>query len=241
MAPRPRRGRSAGAPRQPPTVEPVEATGGPGASHGEDRRSDPEPSMAPPSVPPVADPPTLAALGELTRTVRGLVAMMAQREAASPAPETTPTTATTIPARPVQAEGHTARALRDFLRLDTQSFYGEPNPNRAERWLDQVTRNLDTSGIVDEHARVSFAAHQLKDNAYHWWRRMQDRVGDDYRSFEAVFLEQYFPEFAREERQQQFLELRQEGMSVTEYESTTVVIRMFVKVSVNAHPLLQFL
>ena len=31
MAPRPRRGRSAGAPRQPPTVEPVEATGGPRA------------------------------------------------------------------------------------------------------------------------------------------------------------------------------------------------------------------
>ena len=38
--------------------------------------------MVPPSVPPVADPPTLAALGELTRTVQGLVAMMAQRESA---------------------------------------------------------------------------------------------------------------------------------------------------------------
>ena len=59
-----------------------------------------------------------------------------------------------IPARPVQAEGHTARALRDFLRLDTPSFYGEPNPDIAERWLDQVARNLDIPSIVDEHTRV---------------------------------------------------------------------------------------
>ena len=74
----------------------------------------------------------------------------------------------------------------------------------AGRWLDQVTRNLDTSGIVAEHTRVSFAAHQLKDDAYHWGRRVRDRVGDDDRVFETVFLDLCFPEAAREEQQQQF-------------------------------------
>ena len=183
--------------------------------------------MAPPSVPPVADPPTLAALEELTRTVRSLAEIIAQRESASPARRLHRRTLLLVQQGPVQAENHTARTLRDFLRLDTPSFYGEPNPDVAERWLDQVTRNLDTSGIVDEHTRVSFAAHQLKDNAYHWWRRVQDRVGDDYRAFETVFLEQYFPDSAREERQQQFLELRQEGMSVAEYESTFTALSRF--------------
>lgn len=169
---------------------------------GEDGRSDPGPPGFPPRVPSVADQSTTVALGELTRTVQSLVAIIAHRESAAPTLETVPAAATAVPARPVQAEGDTAQALRDFLRLNTPSFFGEPSPDMAERWLNQVTRNLDTSGIVDGHTRVSFAAHQLKDNAYHWWRRMQDRVGDDYRAFETVFLEQYFPESAREERHQ---------------------------------------
>ena len=130
MAPRPRRGRSAGVPRSQPTVEPVEATGGSGAPSGEELRSDTGPSAVPTSAPPVAgttaEPATAAELRELTRSVQALVAGMAQRESASPGPETT-----AVPERRVPAEGHTAHALRDFLRLDTPSLRGEPDPEVA--------------------------------------------------------------------------------------------------------------
>ena len=130
--------------------------------------------------------------------------------------------------------GLSVEPLSPPLCLVTPSFYGEPDPDVAGRWLDQVTRNLDTSGSVAEHTRVSFAAHQLKDDAYHWGRRVQDRVGDDDRVFETVFLDQCFPEAAREERQQQFRELRQERLSVAGFESRFTALSRFAPEMVAA-------
>ena len=127
---------------------------------------------------------------------------------------------TTAPVRPRgQSEVSTAQALRDFLRFSPPAFHGEPDPIVAEEWLQQITRDLDTSEITDGRLRVSFAVRQLKGDAYHWWGRVQTRVGEDFEEFSELFLENYFPESARDARHMQFLKLQQGTMSVPEYEA----------------------
>ena len=86
-------------------------------------------------------------MGELLRTMQTLVAALGPREAVPP-----------VPVRaPVQSEASSAHALRDFLRLGPPAFYGEPDPTRAEQWLRQITRDLDTSGVTDGRTRITFA------------------------------------------------------------------------------------
>ena len=176
-------------------------------------------SAGPAGAPAVATtaPAAEQVMGDLLRSIQSLTAVMGQREAVS-----------TAPVRPVgRSEVSTAQALRDFLRLSPPAFHGEPDPIVAEEWLQQITRDLDTSEITDGRLRVSFAVRQLKGDAYHWWGRVQTRVGEDFEEFSELFLENYFPESARDARHMQFLELQQGTMSVPEYEARFTALARF--------------
>ncbi|EYU31709.1 hypothetical protein MIMGU_mgv1a024293mg, partial [Erythranthe guttata] len=128
-------------------------------------------------------------------------------------------------------------ALREFLRLDTPTFHGEPDPLAAEEWLEQITRNLDTSRITDGGMRVSFAVHQLKGDAYHWWKRVKLTVADNFETFSRVFLDRYFPETTRDTFRQQFMDLIQGNMSVAHYEAKFTSLARFANELVSTEEL----
>ncbi|XP_028078909.1 uncharacterized protein LOC114280732 [Camellia sinensis] len=107
-----------------------------------------------------------------------------------------------------------------FEKLHPHKFLGGSNPYEAEAWLRQIKKLLDTSDIHNEQHRVTMAAFQMEGEADHWWEMIRSTRQVDtltWRQFEDLFMEKYFPNSLRQEMIQEFLQLKQGKMSVTQY------------------------
>ncbi|XP_070057431.1 uncharacterized protein [Nicotiana tomentosiformis] len=87
------------------------------------------------------------------------------------------------------------RRLARFGRLRPLSFSGAELED-AQGFLDRCERMLRTTGIL-ETSGVSFTTFQFSGTAFRWWEAYERR---------------------REELRRQFEQLRQDGMSLTQYE-----------------------
>ena len=128
--------------------------------------------------------------------------MMAQRESASPTPEATPTTATTIPGRGPyrmmreEPYGPCAEGFSE-VRIHRRSTSGaEPPKWQSNGWIRYSSEPTGTRPVsCDEHTRVSFAAYQVLGDLLTTPTSLVDcacrselvMTTDAY--FEAVFLE----------------------------------------------------
>ncbi|XP_070049491.1 uncharacterized protein [Nicotiana tomentosiformis] len=81
---------------------------------------------------------------------------------------------------------------------------------------------LRTTGIL-ETSGVSFTTFQFSGAAFRWWvayerRRPVSALPLTWQEFSVLFLEKFVPQSRREELHRQFEQLRQDGMSVMQYE-----------------------
>ncbi|GFS36766.1 hypothetical protein Acr_00g0047920 [Actinidia rufa] len=97
------------------------------------------------------------------------------------------------PAIPVPGAGAMPRTMiKQFQQLKPPTFYGTPDPMAAESWLLGIERVFEVLPCTDEQ-KVIFA------------------------TFLKVFNEEYFPEMVRDQKVQEFLNLKQGNMIVVEY------------------------
>src|ERR1044072_4958021 len=73
-----------------------------------------------------------------------------------------------------------------------------------------------------EATKLDYDAYLLLGDAEYWWRGARlileaNLVAVNWEAFRRGFLQKYFPVSAQEEKETQFLRLRQGGMSVAEY------------------------
>ncbi|XP_070040952.1 uncharacterized protein [Nicotiana tomentosiformis] len=92
----------------------------------------------------------------------------------------------------------------------------------AQDFLDRCQRMLRTTGIL-ETSGVSFTTFQLTGAAFRWWEtykrsRPVSVAPLSWHEFSVLFLEMFVPQTRREELRRQFEYLRQEELSVTQYE-----------------------
>lgn len=115
------------------------------------------------------------------------------------------------------------RLLRDFKALQPSVFKGDTTPHEASRWIIHVEKILDTMDVTSAK-RVALATFQLEGQAEFWWQSVKRRRGPDeppmeWQEFQEAFFEKYFPEPIRDQLEKDFMDLKQEGMTVIQYES----------------------
>ncbi|KAG2384108.1 uncharacterized protein HKW66_Vig0151290 [Vigna angularis] len=111
--------------------------------------------------------------------------------------------------------------LNDFLKHNPPKFDGKATPDRAESWirgLEKIFRVMRCS----EEEKLAYASFLLEDESEYWWDGMQQMMETNgevitWNSFKTRFLEKYFPNSAKIERETEFLNLRQGGMTVQAY------------------------
>ncbi|XP_070032687.1 uncharacterized protein [Nicotiana tomentosiformis] len=113
------------------------------------------------------------------------------------------------------------KRLEIFGRLRPPSFSGAELED-AHDFLDRCQLILRTTSI-QETSRVSFTAFQLSGAAFGWWEayernRLVIVAPLSWHKFSVLFLEKFVPHTRREDLRRQFDQLRQDGMSVTQYE-----------------------
>ena len=80
---------------------------------------------------------------------------------------------------------------------------------------------METLGVEGDEVRIKVAARQFQGSAVHWWRSYRGTINIHaltWEEFKEAFLERFFPTVMREMKAEEFLALKQESMSVQEYE-----------------------
>ncbi|XP_038874873.1 uncharacterized protein LOC120067373 [Benincasa hispida] len=116
-----------------------------------------------------------------------------------------------------------AKHLRDLRKYDPRPFDGSlGEPTKAEMRLSSIETIFNFMRCPEEH-KLQCAVFMLSGNAKIWWRsaeKMIDSSGEltTWEQFKERFYEKYFSANTRYNKQAEFLNLRQEVMSVEEYE-----------------------
>ncbi|XP_028116368.1 uncharacterized protein LOC114314113 [Camellia sinensis] len=97
------------------------------------------------------------------------------------------------------------------------------DPTEAEAWVLEMEKIFDVLGC-SANQKVAFAAFRFKGQAEHWWhmvkRQYESRETElEWSKFLELFNEKYFPKAVRRQKQVDFLNLKQNDMTVTQYEA----------------------
>jgi len=107
------------------------------------------------------------------------------------------------PIRPVMME--------DFMRHKPAKFTGKATPEEADAWLrecEKISRVIECT----ETQKLTFATFLLVTDSEYWWIGMQQQMQTreeevTWVNFRRRFLEKYFPDSAKHEREAEFLTL----------------------------------
>jgi hypothetical protein len=126
------------------------------------------------------------------------------------------------------------RAHYEHLKkANMPTFDGGADPEKAEKWLEEIERNFEILEVPDE-AKSKVILPFLVGNAQKWWKGAQPAYSSEGRPvtwdiFKKAFLNHYFPTTLRLERQNQFFDLVQkDGMTVVEYASRFNALGQYV-------------
>ncbi|CAA0828721.1 Unknown protein [Striga hermonthica] len=124
-------------------------------------------------------------------------------------------------ARPVEIVGER------FLKLNPLVFEDAADPVEAEDWLRTVD-NMFQYSRVSEEEKVMCASFILHGSAGHWWdtiKCIEDVTTMTSDRFKELFRSKYFTAPIRAMKMNEFIQLRQGGMTVADY------IRKFERLS----------
>ncbi|KAF7811920.1 putative TIR-NBS-LRR resistance protein [Senna tora] len=115
------------------------------------------------------------------------------------------------------------QALNQFRKYNPPEFDGKFDVQKAETWLMKMEKIFDILEVTD-YQKVILATFTFTDEAEHWWRNTKGvlqvrNVQLTWESFLAEFYEKYCPRSIQDEKETEFINLKQEDgdMSVDTY------------------------
>ncbi|XP_074351437.1 uncharacterized protein LOC141690545 [Apium graveolens] len=88
-----------------------------------------------------------------------------------------------------------------------------------------------TLAVVSEEKKVDYVSYFLKDEANYWWESacaLEEEEVITWDRLKKIFLGKYFPRYMRTQMELMFFELKQEGMTIGEYEKKFTELARFV-------------
>ncbi|KAL0404098.1 UNVERIFIED_CONTAM: hypothetical protein Sradi_2050600 [Sesamum radiatum] len=131
--------------------------------------------------------------------------------------------------QPTQPQHHGVTIDKNYevvRRQGAKVFIGATDPAEAEEWLRNTERVLDRIECTVEQ-KLKYAVSLLEKDALDWWEtipRSRDReITLTWDEFLREFAEKYTPPIYRNRKKVEFLELKQNNLSVADYELQFVV------------------
>ncbi|XP_017239655.1 uncharacterized protein LOC108212440 [Daucus carota subsp. sativus] len=128
-----------------------------------------------------------------------------------------------------------AVTFKTFQSVKPQEFLGSSDPIKARAWLKETDKAFSLAKVGADQ-KTEFASYFLKEEANYWWESKRALVIGEvvpWERFTELFLEKYFPRYMQNQMELKFLELKQENLSVSEYEAKFTELARFVPEYVN--------
>ena len=112
--------------------------------------------------------------------------------------------------------------MKQFRDFHLSEFKGSTNPLVAENLIMELEKVFNMTDVT-ETEKVICASFMLKEGASHWWDLIKRAYNIDeqpmmWASFKTLFFEKYFPRVKQEEKEAEFLSLKQGNLTLVEYE-----------------------
>ena len=111
--------------------------------------------------------------------------------------------------------------LAKFKKFAPPPFNEAKKPEEAEAWLGELERIL-VALKTEKEDMVSFAEFLLQGEASEWWKVEKTNCKDTeptWKDFREKFLHNYFPPSVWEQKEHEFLYLKQGNLTVIQYNS----------------------
>lgn len=97
------------------------------------------------------------------------------------------------------------RSLTTFRRQDPSQFHGDADPKKADLWIQEL-ENIFELIHSPEGVKVPYATFLLMGDAKYWWKGSRQLLEADnqevtWNVFRNMFLDKYFPQSARAEKE----------------------------------------
>ncbi|GLT87336.1 hypothetical protein SLE2022_054240 [Rubroshorea leprosula] len=113
--------------------------------------------------------------------------------------------------------------VKQFQNMNPPSFKGVPNLDVAESWVKKLEKMFKLLKCIDGQ-KVELAVFTLKGEADDWWTFAQDgfsKKGEKvtWDKLVQAFYRKYFSEAVMERKELEFINLKQDDMTVDEYQA----------------------
>ncbi|XP_074356431.1 uncharacterized protein LOC141696144 [Apium graveolens] len=98
-----------------------------------------------------------------------------------------------------------------------------------------MEKALELVELKDEK-KTKYASYYLKDESSYWWKStkaLQEGEAIYWQRFTELFLKKYLPSYMQDQLEMRFLDLKQENMTIAEYEVKFLELARFVPEYVN--------
>ena len=121
-------------------------------------------------------------------------------------------------------------SIKRFRDLRPPTFAGTESALEADEWLQRIEDALRAADVEVER-KVEVVSFQLTDLARTWWKAEAKRIGGAFipwDTFTERFHAMYFPTAARSRLLTRFIDLRQGGRTVEEYEAEFTLLSRYI-------------
>ncbi|CAH9115845.1 unnamed protein product [Cuscuta epithymum] len=110
------------------------------------------------------------------------------------------------------------------------SYLGQEDPRILEEWIRTFDKLFESMNCPADQ-RVDTAAYYLREEADNWWATtaptLRQQPEFSWETFKKAIRERFYPEHVRAEKYEEFLHLKQVGMTVQEYHAKFLELARF--------------
>ncbi|CAH9065682.1 unnamed protein product [Cuscuta epithymum] len=123
-------------------------------------------------------------------------------------------------------------AAKRVASRNPPSFHGQEDPRILENWLRLFDKLFDAVSCPEEQ-RVDIAVYYLQQEADNWWvssgPTLRQQPDFNWEAFKIAMRKRFYPAHVQATMRDEFIHLKQMGMSVQEYHNKFVDLAPFAK------------
>ncbi|XP_047307490.1 uncharacterized protein LOC124911039 [Impatiens glandulifera] len=105
----------------------------------------------------------------------------------------------------------------EFKKLAPPYFDGSSDPLKADKWIKELEKFFDLQGNTSDWWELEKQTYERDTSTLSW------------DTFKKAFYNTYFPKSLRQEKEMEFINLKQGNMTVTEYQARFVELAKFAQ------------
>nr|XP_017228833.1 PREDICTED: uncharacterized protein LOC108204056 [Daucus carota subsp. sativus] len=120
--------------------------------------------------------------------------------------------------------------FKTFQSVKPPEFKGTQDPVAAHAWLKEMEKAFALTNVGDNQ-KVEYAAYFLKGESNYWCetaKALEPEGIITWDRFKRMFLDKYFPRYMQTQMEMKFFELKQDNMTVGEYEKKFTELSRFM-------------